>query len=93
MTEADLAEQLKALDAVLRNIEVVLDLPRMHKERDDLEAAAAVPTLWDDPASAQQVTSKLSHVQAEIGKVERIRGRLDDAGIMLELAQIGRAHV
>ena len=87
VTDADYAEQLKGLDATLRNIEIVLDLPRMRKDKDELEAAASEPSLWDDPARAQQVTSKLSHVQAEIGKVERLRGRLDDAGVLLELAQ------
>src|SRR5262249_45162868 len=76
-----------SLDATMRNIEVVLDLPRMRKEKEDLEAEASEPTLWDDQARAQQVTSKLSYVQAEIGKVEGLRGRLDDAGALLELAQ------
>jgi peptide chain release factor 2 len=87
VTEIDYAEQLKTLDATMHNIEVVLDLPRMRKEKDELEAAASVPTLWDDQARAQQVTSKLSYVQAEIGKVERLRGRIEDAGILLDLAQ------
>jgi len=87
VTDADYAEELRHLDATMRNIEVVLDLPRMRKEQAELEAAASEPTLWDDPANAQKVTSKLSHVQAEIGKVERLRGRLDDAGVLLELAQ------
>ena len=87
MTEVDFSEQLKSLDAVLRNIESVLDLPRMRKEKEDLEAEASEPSLWDDQAHAQQVTSKLSYVQSEIGKVERLRGRLDDAGVLFELAQ------
>jgi peptide chain release factor 2 len=87
VTDADYADQLKDLDATLRNIEIVLDLPKMRKDRDELEQAASEPTLWDDPSRAQQVTSKLSHVQAEIGKVERLRGRLDDASVLLELAQ------
>jgi peptide chain release factor 2 len=87
VTEIDYAEQLKSLDAIMHNIEVVLDLPRMREEKDELEAAASVPTLWDDQARAQQVTSKLSYVQAEIGKVERLRGRIEDAGLMLEMAQ------
>jgi peptide chain release factor 2 len=87
VTEADYTEQLKSLDAIMHNIEVVLDLPRMRKEKDELEAAASVPTLWEDQARAQQVTSKLSYVQAEIGKVERLRGRIEDAGLLLEMAQ------
>jgi peptide chain release factor 2 len=87
VTEVDYAEQLKSLDQILRAVEAVLDLPRMRKEKDELEVAASEPSLWEDQARAQQVTSKLSYVQAEIGKVERLRGRLDDAGVLLELAQ------
>jgi peptide chain release factor 2 len=87
VTEVDYAEQLKGLDAVLRNVEVVLDLPRMRKEKAELEAAASEPSLWDDPARAQQVTSRLSYASAEINRVEKLRGRLDDAGVLLELAQ------
>jgi len=87
VTDVDFAEQLKSLDATMRNIEAVLDLPRMRKEKEDLEAAASEPTLWDDQARAQQVNSKLSYVQAEIGKVERLRSRLEDAVVLLELAR------
>jgi peptide chain release factor 2 len=87
VTEVDYSEQLKALDTTMRSIEAVLDLPRMRKEKDELEAAASEPSLWDDQARAQQVTSKLSYVQSEIGKAERLRAKLDDAGVLLELAQ------
>ncbi len=87
MTTADLAEQLAGLNATLRNIEVVLDLGRLRKEQADLEAQASVPHLWDDPTKAQVVTSRLSHVQSEIGRVEKLRSRLDDAILMHEMAE------
>jgi peptide chain release factor 2 len=84
---ADPADALKALDSTLRNIEGVLDLGRMRKEKADLEEEASVPHLWDDQAKAQQVTSRLSYVQGEINKIERLRARLDDAHVLLELAE------
>ena len=87
MTPADYADQLKTLDATLRNIEAVLDLDRMRKEKAELEEAAAAPDLWDDQARAQQLTSRLSYVGGEITKLERLRSRLDDAVVLLELAQ------
>ncbi|HLT11912.1 MAG TPA: peptide chain release factor 2 [Micromonosporaceae bacterium] len=86
MTNEELAEQLKELDATLRNIEGVLDLERMRREKDELEKQASAPDLWNDPAAAQAVTSRLSHVQSEINKLERLRSRLDDAFVLLELA-------
>jgi peptide chain release factor 2 len=87
VTTVDLPEQLAALDATLRNIEVVLDLDRLRKEKAELEEQAAAPDLWDDQTRAQAVTSRLSYVQSEINRVERLRQRLDDAMVMLELAE------
>ena len=87
MTTADPAEQLKQLDATLRNIEVVLDLDRLRRDQAELEEQASAPDLWDDPTKAQQVTSRLSHVQSEINRVEKLRARLDDAVVLLELSE------
>ncbi|HEX6499890.1 MAG TPA: peptide chain release factor 2 [Micromonosporaceae bacterium] len=87
MTAADYADQLKDLDSTLRNIETVLDLDRMHREKAELEQAASAPDLWDDQARAQQVTSRLSYVQGEINRLERLRSRVDDAAVLLELAE------
>ena len=90
MTAADFAEQLKTLDNTLRNIESVLDVDRLRKDKEELERAASVPDLWDDQARAQQVTSRLSYAQGEINRLERLRSRLDDAGVLLELAELPR---
>ncbi len=87
MTAVDYAEQLKNLDATLRNIETVLDIPRMRRDKAELEAAASVPNLWDDQAKAQQVTSRLSYVQGELTRLDKLRARLDDAFVLLELGQ------
>ena len=94
MTVADYSDQLKALDATMRNIETVLDLDRLRKDRDELERAASVPDLWDDQARAQQVTSRLSYAQGEINRLERLRRRLDDAALAgLELCKFQPATV
>ncbi|MEV6924058.1 peptide chain release factor 2 [Dactylosporangium sp. NPDC051485] len=87
MNAPDHAESLKNLDNTLRNIEAVLDLDRLRKEKADLEEQASVPNLWDDQVAAQKVTSRLSYVQGEITKLERLRSRLDDAQVLLELAE------
>ncbi len=87
MTAVDYAEQLSRLDGTMRSIEAVLDLEHLRKDKAELEAAASVPNLWDDQVRAQQVTSRLSYVQGEINRLERLRSRLDDAGVLLELAE------
>jgi peptide chain release factor 2 len=86
VTAEDFANRLGQLDATLRNIETVLDLDRLRKEKAELEEAASVPTLWEDQANAQRITGRLSYVQGEINKVERLRQRVDDAAVLLELS-------
>jgi peptide chain release factor 2 len=83
----DYTEELKELDATLHSIETVLDLDALRRELADLNEQAAAPDLWDDQERAQQVTSRLSHVQGQITRVETLRRRLDDISVLLELAE------
>lgn len=69
------------------SIEAVLDLDRMRADIAVLEEQAAAPSLWDDPEAAQKITSKLSHLQAEVRKAETLRGRIDDLEVLFELAE------
>src|SRR5262245_9483796 len=59
----------------------------MRRDKAELEEQASAPDLWDDQACAQEVTSKLSYVNGEIAKIEKLRSRLDDAQVLLELAE------
>jgi peptide chain release factor 2 len=88
----DLAQQLKDLDGILRNVEAVVDLDRLRKQRAELEEAASAPDLWDDQSRAQQVTSRLSYVNSEIDRLRGLRRRLDDARVLLELAEAEDDH-
>jgi len=81
------AEELRRLDSMLRGIEQVLDLDRLRAERAELEQQAAEPDLWEDQARAQDVTSKLSRLNAEISHLEGLRRQLDDAKVLYELAE------
>jgi peptide chain release factor 2 len=87
VADQEISERVAALDAVLQQIESVVDLPRLDAEISDLERQASAPDLWDDPESAQKVTSRLSHLQQERRKVQELRQRLDDLPILLELAE------
>ena len=53
-----------------------------------LSEEAGVPDLWDDPASAQIVTSKLSHRQSELERLNKIRTRIEDLEVLVELAEM-----
>ncbi|MDR2897043.1 MAG: PCRF domain-containing protein, partial [Propionibacteriaceae bacterium] len=68
------------------SIAAVIDVPTKRSAIAELEKAAAVPDLWNDQEHAQQVTSQLSRLQADVERVESLRSRLDDADTLLELA-------
>jgi len=85
--ELDLSADIAALRRTFSDIAAVVDVERLRAEIDDLSAQAGVPDLWDDPAKAQQVTSKLSHAQAQLGRVTSVAQRLEDLEIMVELAK------
>ena len=78
--------EIAAISATLVSIEKVLDLPKLEAEAVELEVAAGVPNLWDDPEVAQKVTSKLSRVQSTITRLKGLRRRVEDLPILFELA-------
>ncbi|HET9946227.1 MAG TPA: PCRF domain-containing protein, partial [Actinomycetes bacterium] len=86
MAAVDVSEELKELDQTLSSIEAVVDLDALRRELADLNEKAAAPDLWDDQERAQKVTSRLSYVQGEINRVESLRRRLDDLGVLFEMA-------
>ncbi|MFC9510322.1 MULTISPECIES: peptide chain release factor 2 [unclassified Streptomyces] len=87
MAVVDVSEELKSLSSTMESIEAVLDLDKLRADIAVLEEQAAAPSLWDNPDEAQKITSKLSHLQAEVRKAEALRGRLDDLGVLFEMAE------
>jgi peptide chain release factor 2 len=86
VTAADLQADLAVLDRTLTSIEAVLDPAAKRAEIADLQEQVAAPDLWDDQENAQQVTSRLSRLQAEVDRVGALRSRLDDLGVLIELS-------
>ncbi|GAA2798556.1 MULTISPECIES: peptide chain release factor 2 [Kitasatospora] len=87
MAAVDPSEELKNLESTMGSIEAVLDLDKIRADIATLEEEAAAPTLWDDLANAQKVTSRLSFLQGELRKFETLRGRVDDLAVLFELAE------
>jgi peptide chain release factor 2 len=83
----DVAADLNDLSDTLASVEAVTDLAALRVQIADLEQQAARPDLWDDPESAQKVTSQLSHKQSELRRLEELRQRLDDLSVLYELAE------
>ena len=87
MAILDASEELKSLSSTMESIEAVLDLDKLKADIAELEEQAAVPSLWDDPESAQKITSRLSYLQGELRRTQALRGRVDDLAVLFELAE------
>ena len=84
---ADFSVVLDELNTTLKSIEAVLRIDDMRSEIADLEQQAAAPDLWNDVEAAQALTSRLSYLQGDLRRVEDLRSRLDDVGLMHEMAE------
>lgn len=83
---SDKAALVKELTTTLVSIEQVVDPEHLKEQVRELEDKAADPSLWDDPAHAQQITSELSANQAKLRKLSDLSQRLDDIPVLYELA-------
>jgi len=83
----DFPTELRDLRATLDSILAVSDRDRLSRQIAELSEQAAAPDLWNDPEHAQAVTSKLSHLQAEAERLDRITSRVDDLEVLVELAE------
>jgi peptide chain release factor 2 len=64
-----------------------LDLEGKAGELDELRQQASSPGLWDDPDEARRVSQRLSRIEALFDKVEGLGDQIDDAEVLLELAE------
>ncbi|GIH22130.1 peptide chain release factor 2 [Acrocarpospora phusangensis] len=86
MAAIDPAEEINELTGTLNSIQDVLNLDALRKQIAELGEQAAAPDLWNDPEAAQKVTSRLSHLQGEVNRVEGLVGRLEDLTVLYQLA-------
>ncbi|HYH73771.1 MAG TPA: peptide chain release factor 2 [Nocardioides sp.] len=87
MAGIDYDAEIKQLQATMKTIGQVLDLDRMRTEIADLSEQVAAPDLWDDVDSATRVTGRLSALQGELDRYTGLETRIEDLGLMVEMAQ------
>lgn len=83
----DFSEGISELRRLYQSIAAVTDPEELRKRVADLSEQAAAPDLWDDPDTAQHITSKLSHVQTDLDRLDKLAQRIDDLDALVELAQ------
>jgi len=63
------------------------DVDAKRSKASALEREASDPSLWDDPARGQQLTTTLARLRAEIERYDALVRRLEDARTMDELLE------
>ncbi|AEE46737.1 peptide chain release factor 2 [Cellulomonas fimi ATCC 484] len=81
----DFPAEIRELRTTLESIQAVSDPTALKAKIALLSEQASVPNLWDDPDAAQKVTSALSATQAELDRVAKLGGRIDDLETLVEL--------
>ena len=83
----DYQYELEELRRVYQQIAAVKDVPALEAQIAELTKLSTAADLWDDPEKAQEVTSKLSHAQAEADKMREMSTRLEDVEALLDMAE------
>jgi peptide chain release factor 2 len=83
----DFDAEIRQLQATMHTIEQVLDLASMRAEIGSLEQQVAAPDLWDDQENAQRVTGRLSMLNGELERFTELDQRVEDLGVLVELAR------
>jgi peptide chain release factor 2 len=83
----DFDAEIKQLRATMKTIGQVLDLDTMRREIADLGEQVAAPDLWDDVDSATRITGRLSALQGELDRFTGLEARIEDLGLMVEMAE------
>ena len=87
MTSTDPAAAISELSSTLDSVAAVLNPDAMSEEADRLRDEAGEPGLWGDLERAQAVTRRLSYLEGELARLDKLRRRLDDTRVMFELAE------
>ncbi len=87
MAATDFHSEISALRSTYGTIRQVSDVDAMRSTIAELSQQASAPDLWDDVEKAQQVTSRLSHTQAELERLEAMGARIDDLEALVEMAE------
>ena len=68
----------------------VFDVDGLRAQLEELEIEMARPDLWDDREAAQNIGRQKNAVEQELALHDRVENRLDDADVLLELAEEAR---
>ena len=69
----------------MESVRHVTDLDSLRTQIAELEEQSGAPDLWDDPESAQEVTSRLSRANSELERITVMDNRIDELEVLVQL--------
>ena len=81
----DLAAEIEELAGRVTEAEGYLGIPASRRRREELEAEAARPDLWDDADRARSVTTELGRVSDDLNRFDALTAAIEDARVLAEL--------
>lgn len=83
----DYSSEIAELSSTYEQIRLVTDPDGLKARIAELTELSGAPDLWDDQDKAQSVTSKLSHAQSELNRIEAMGARIEDLEVIVEMAE------
>ncbi|HLR57124.1 MAG TPA: peptide chain release factor 2 [Beutenbergiaceae bacterium] len=83
----DFPHEIEALRHTHASIAAVTHPEELKARIAELSEQASAPDLWDDPDSAQEITSELSQTQAELKRLTDLEESIDDLETLVEMAE------
>ena len=81
----DFALELKDLRSTMESVRHVTDLDSLRTQISELEEQSGAPDLWDNPDTAQEVTSRLSRANSELERITSMDNRIDELEVLVQL--------
>src|SRR5208282_3001814 len=81
----DFSAQLEDLSRRIAEAERYLGIERLRFRRQELEAEAARPDLWDDADRARSITTELGKISGDLEGFDQLETALGDARVLDEL--------
>jgi len=69
----------------MESVRQVTDLDSLRVQISELEEQSGAPDLWDDPNTAQEVTSRLSRASSELERITGMDHRIDELEVLVQL--------
>jgi len=84
---AELREKTTELEERLAELEAFFGVDDLRGQAARLGEEMSKPGFWDDPEEAKEVSARFSRAEGRVRLLEDLRGRLNDSGELIELAE------